>query len=201
MVTRSSRTCGHHSPDPQKAMAKQGGPGKPFQPGNHFGRGRPRGSRNKSKLPLVVLLQTEGEAIVRKAIDLAKAGEPTALKLCMERLVSPCKEHTFGLALPADVTTPTGILAAFGAVASALARGEITPSETLATTRILDSCRQAIETQELDRRLSALERSAIQDPSSGTTRSPADEPGCSPNTAERGSRNQAVSGGTEVKES
>ena len=63
-------------------MAKRGGPGKPFQPGNQFGRGRPAGSRNKSKLPFGVLLEAEGEAIVRTAVDLAIAGEPTALKLC-----------------------------------------------------------------------------------------------------------------------
>jgi hypothetical protein len=180
-------------------MAKSRGPGKPFQPGNQFGRGRPSGSRNKSKLRLSALLENDGEAIVRTVIDLAKTGDPTALKLCMERLISPCRERSIELKLPADVTTPAGLLGALGAVLAALAGGEITPSETLATARVLDGCRQAIETQELDRRLTALERSTAEEAPTGRTGSLGDvQPRDS--TALAHIPNQAVIGGYRHKE-
>ena len=41
--------------------------GRPFEPGNHFGRGRPKGSRNKRSLVANELLIEHGEAIVRKS--------------------------------------------------------------------------------------------------------------------------------------
>ena len=70
-------------------MDIQRGPGKPFQPGNRYGRGRPAGSRNKATIAMQDLLDGEGEAITLKAIELAKAGNETALRLCLDRLIAP----------------------------------------------------------------------------------------------------------------
>ena len=64
-----------------KTMGRPRGPGKPFQPGNRFGTGRPNGSRNKATLALPALLDGDGKAITRKAISLAKAGNKTAVRL------------------------------------------------------------------------------------------------------------------------
>jgi hypothetical protein len=160
-------------------MEKQRGPGKPFQPGNHFGRGRPPGSRNKSSHRLRALLESEGDAIVRSAIELAKLGDATALKLCVERLLPACKERSIALQLPGNLTTAQGTLRALGAVVAALARGDITPGETLTVASVLDTCRQAVETQELERRLAALEKVSEADapPGACTTRPP-DPPAC-----------------------
>jgi hypothetical protein len=158
-------------------MSRKRGPGKPFQPGNHYGRGRPAGSPNKSTALLRVLLDEEGEAIMRTAINLAKEGEPSALKLCLERLVPPCKERSISLQLPGDITTAEGTLGALAAVVDALARGQITPGETLAVAQVLDTCRHAVETQELDRRLTALEKANTEEEaSSGGTADLADQP-------------------------
>ena len=38
--------------------------GKPFQPGNTFGKGRPAGSRNKATLVLEALIEGQGEEII-----------------------------------------------------------------------------------------------------------------------------------------
>jgi hypothetical protein len=43
--------------------------------------GRAAGSRNRTTLAIEALLEGEGEALTRKAIDLARAGDMQALRL------------------------------------------------------------------------------------------------------------------------
>ncbi len=62
-----------------------------FLPGNSGGAGRPKGSRNKVTVACEELLEGEGEKLTRKAIDLALAGDTTALKLCIDRIIPPRK--------------------------------------------------------------------------------------------------------------
>src|SRR5215831_17998620 len=112
-------------------MSKPRGPGKPFQPGNRFGKGRPVGSRNKSTLALEALLDGDGEAITRKAIDLAKSGNESALRLCLERLIPPRRERTVRLNLPADISTAEGVSRALSAILVSAAQGEITIGEAV----------------------------------------------------------------------
>jgi hypothetical protein len=165
-------------------MTKKRGPGKPFQPGNNFSRGRPSGSRNKSTFRLRGLLEDEGENIVRTVIDLAKGGDVAALRMCMERLIPPCKDRPVALELPVDVMTPKGTLNALGVVVGALARGEITPGETEATARVLETCRKAFETEELDRRVAALEKGSAEDEPLGCTTGPAGQQACAVDVTE-----------------
>ncbi len=82
------------------------GSGKPFRPSNRFGKGRPAGSRNNATLALQALLDGDGEAITRKAIKLAKAGNGSALRLCLERLIATRKERLVRLKLLPEA--PTG---------------------------------------------------------------------------------------------
>jgi hypothetical protein len=48
--------------------------------------GKPKGARHKTTLAVQALLDGEAEALTRKCIELAKEGDTTALRLCMERL-------------------------------------------------------------------------------------------------------------------
>jgi hypothetical protein len=136
----------------------RGGPGRPFQPGNQYGKGRPAGSRNKATIALEALLDGEGEALTRKAIELALAGSETALRLCVERLIPPRRERLVRLRLPSDVTTAKGTSRATGSVLRAVAQGEITTGEAVQLANVLEVRRRAIETQELDTRISEVER-------------------------------------------
>jgi len=138
-------------------MSKPRGPGKPFQPGNRFGKGRPVGSRNKATLALEALLDGDGEAITRKAISLAKSGNESALRLCLERLIPPRRERTVRLKLPGDISTAEGVSGALAAIVMSAARGEITIGEALQLANLLEIRRQAIDTQEFDLRLRAIE--------------------------------------------
>ena len=51
--------------------------------------GRPRGSINRSTRAAQLLLDGEATALSRKAVELALAGDPTALRLCLDRTVAP----------------------------------------------------------------------------------------------------------------
>jgi hypothetical protein len=52
--------------------------------------GRRFGSRNKGTLAAATLLSGKAEALTRKAVELVLAGDPTAMRLCIERLLPPC---------------------------------------------------------------------------------------------------------------
>ena len=64
--------------------------------GGHFRKGasgnpqgRPAGTRNKALLAMESLLDGEAEAITRVAVEKAKEGDATALRLCLERICLP----------------------------------------------------------------------------------------------------------------
>jgi hypothetical protein len=59
-------------------------PFEPSQSGNPAGKAK--GTRNKVTLAIEALLDGEAEALTRKAIELAKAGDILALRLCMFRI-------------------------------------------------------------------------------------------------------------------
>ena len=48
-------------------------------------KGRPKGARNKATLAAEALLDGDAETITKKAIELAKAGDLTAIRLCLRR--------------------------------------------------------------------------------------------------------------------
>ena len=131
-------------------------PGKPFQPGNTFGRGRPQGSRNKATIALQQMLEGHGESITRKCALLALQGDPTALRLSMERLIAPRKDQPVKFKLP-PVTPAAEVAAAVGIVLQAVAAGQLTPAEGQMIAAILDGRRQVIDTEEHEARIRALE--------------------------------------------
>jgi hypothetical protein len=102
------------------------------------------------------MLEDEGEAITRKAIEMAKAGDATALRLVIERLIPPTRERRLRLNL-LQVDKPERIFAAIGVVLSAVADGTITPGEGQTIAALLESQRKSIETVQLEQRLAALE--------------------------------------------
>ncbi len=128
--------------------------GRPFQPGNP---GRPKGARHKTTIAIEALLEGEAEALTRTAIEAAKAGDMTALRLCMDRIAPPPKGRRVSLDLPA-IETAADVTKAISAALSAVADGEITIDEGAQIAGLVEIQRRAIETQELEQRLSALER-------------------------------------------
>lgn len=124
-----------------------------FKPGNP---GKPKGAKNKITRVAEALLEGEAEALTRKAIDQALAGDTVALRLCLERIAPVRKDRAIAINMP----TVTGVEDHPHAVASimnAVASGEITPAEGQSLSAVLEQHRRAVETCEIDARLRALE--------------------------------------------
>ena len=129
--------------------------GRPFVKGRSGNpTGRRYGSRNKKTLAAAVLLDGEAEALTRKAVELALAGDPTALRLCIERILPPCRERPVRFTLP-PIESSEDISAAMNAVTAALARGIITPGEAERIANVVDTFARAIATTK--RRESAVD--------------------------------------------
>lgn len=127
-----------------------------FQKGSKFGKGRPTGSRNQATEALQALLDGEGEEITRKAVEMALDGDTTALRLCLERLMPPVRERRVSLNVP-KLESAGDIAKALGILLEAVATGEITPSEGQTISTLLEVQRKAIETADLEQRVTRLE--------------------------------------------
>jgi hypothetical protein len=129
--------------------------GRPFAKGNRPAGRRP-GSRNKKTLAAAVLLEGEAEALTRRAVELALAGDPTAMRLCIERILPPCRERAVRFLLP-PIESAADIASAMKAVTSAIAAGVITPGEAGRIAAVVDTFVRAIETSDFERRLQIVE--------------------------------------------
>lgn len=139
---------------------KQRGPGRPFpagQSGNPDG--RPVGRRNATTLAVEALLDGEAEAITRRAINAALAGDLTAIKLILDRVAPPRKSRLIHIDLP-DVSDARGVALAQAAVVAAVAGGELSTDEAAALSGLLEGRRKALETEELEARIRRLEQGA-----------------------------------------
>ena len=102
------------------------------------------------------LFEGEAEAIGRKAIEKAKEGDTTAMRLCLERIIPPRKDRPVAFEMP-KLETAADAVKATGAIAQAVADGDLTPSEAGELSRLVESFTRAVETHELEARLAKLE--------------------------------------------
>jgi hypothetical protein len=122
------------------AVAKQRG--RPFVKGKSGNpNGKPKGLRNRATLAAEALLDGEAEALTRKAVEMALAGDVMALKLCLERLVPPRKERPLSFALP-QVASAEDMTKAINGVLVALARGLVTLGEASEAIELIERCRR-----------------------------------------------------------
>jgi hypothetical protein len=119
-------------------------------------RGRLPGTKNRVTVALEDLLDGEAKTITEKAIELAKGGDTVALRMCMDRLLPVRKDRPIRFALP-SIERVEDLTKATGALLSAVAAGELTPSEAAELGRLVDSHVKAIEATDLHTRLSRLE--------------------------------------------
>lgn len=127
--------------------------GKPFAPGNA---GKPKGARHKVTLAIEALLDGEADALTRKAIEMAMAGDMQALRLCMDRLAPPRRDRPVTFTLP-EIETTDDLPRATKAILEAVATGDLTPSEAAELGKLVDAHVRAIEVTDISKRLDALE--------------------------------------------
>lgn len=107
-------------------------------------------------MAVMELLEGEAEALSRKAVEMALAGDGVALRLCLERLAPPRKDAPVQFTLP-RMTSARDAAEAAGAVLQAVAEGDLTPTEGAQVMGLVDSYRRTLEVTELEARLVALE--------------------------------------------
>jgi len=120
--------------------------------------GRPIGARNKTTLAVEALLEGEAENLTRAAINKALDGDTTALRLCLERICPVLKDRPVMLAIP-STDTAAGVVQTMNVIIAAVATGDLTPGEGQVLGSLVESQRRAIETENLERRVAALEQS------------------------------------------
>jgi hypothetical protein len=121
--------------------------------------GRPRGSRNKTTVLLQNLLEGEAEEIARKAIEMAKAGDMGAIRVCMDRLASIRRKDPIAFELP-PMDKARDSVAALAAVVAAVAAGDVTTGEAAEMAKIINAYVCALAATDFEERLQKLERGA-----------------------------------------
>jgi hypothetical protein len=130
--------------------------GKPFQPGNKYGCGRPPGSRNQVASRSQTILEEHAEILMKKCLHMALEGDVMAMRLCVERLIPVRRQRVVRFKMP-SVGTMAEVDTASQAVVKGVSRGQLTPDEGKAFTGMLEGRRKIIETDQFVVRLEALE--------------------------------------------
>ena len=142
---------------PLGAPAANPGQFKKGQSGNPAG--RPRGARNRATLMIAALLDEEGPRLMREAIDRALDGDSLLLRCCVTRMVPVPRGRPVELDL-AEGSAAGDVLASLTATVRAMAEGTISPLEAADVAEVLEGQRRAVETGDLERRLTRLEDAA-----------------------------------------
>jgi hypothetical protein len=131
--------------------------GRPFEKGRSGNPGgRPRGARARATVLGEKMIEGDADAIVQSVIEAAKNGDPTAMRICMERLVPLRKGRPVTFDLP-NIETASDIAKAIGAIVKAMAAGELTPDEANAIAAVIETRRKVFEVVEFEERLRKLE--------------------------------------------
>jgi len=124
----------------------------PFRPG-HSGNpvGRPRGSRNTRTIIAEKLLDDSAGDLTRAVIARALAGDPAALRACLDRVAPPMRHRPLDFALPQLVTLADAPVA-INAIAQGLAHGELDVEAAAVLLRTVREFTRALEAVERDKR-------------------------------------------------
>lgn len=134
--------------------------GRPFEPGNTMGRGRPKGSRNKVTEQAREIFQTYAASVVRKGISVALQGDPRLLTTLMNRALGP---QAFPRKLgKLSMRTTDDLMRTSDLVTKRLGAGEITLTEAQDFGSYIEQRRKLIETHEFGKRLQDLEDGRFQ---------------------------------------
>jgi len=105
--------------------------GRPFPPGNQ---GRPLGSKNESTKIAAALLDGDREALLRKALELAKRGNERLLMFFLSRLLP--RDRLLSFELP-EIVSASDARVALQSILGAVSNGVISPTEGAALAALI----------------------------------------------------------------
>jgi hypothetical protein len=133
--------------------------GRPFEPGNQHGHGRPKGTPNKKVQQAQQLLEQNSPALMAMAINRSRK-DPKMRRLLVSRIMPRQAE------LPVRIgRLPISALADLDQAAAMTLQmatsGKISPSESHDLARLIENRRDVLKALDLERRLHALESERI----------------------------------------
>lgn len=126
---------------------------KPGQSGNP--QGKPKGAKDK-RTQLRQLLEPHAEELVALLVEMAKNGDMTAMRLCIDRLIPPVRESRVEIDLP-RIADAKSCDAAQSSIVDAVATGRLLPGEGEALSGLIENRRRALESLDFEARIEALE--------------------------------------------
>lgn len=111
------------------------------------------GSRNKASLILDRIASSEAQEVLRSIIQQAKAGDVEAAKILLSRIWPPRR----GRPLPFELPDGASISEISATVLNAVAAGTLSPEEGQAVAAVVETHRRALELDDIQKRLLALE--------------------------------------------
>ncbi len=131
--------------------------GRPFvkgQSGNPCG--RPAGSFNRVTKIAQSLIDSDVEEIFKTLINNAKQGDPSALRLAVERILPRCQDRPIEYPI-SEINSGSDAAIAINEILKGVSSGLLTPSEGQHFVGMIESAVKISEVRILEERISALE--------------------------------------------
>jgi hypothetical protein len=129
--------------------------GKSFEIGNTFGKGRPKGSRNKSTSVRQKLLEEHTTALTLKCISMAMHGDMKAMRMCLGP-VPPLRSHNVKLGRSETVEE---ILQCSGKLIRMISKGDCPSAEGQVIANLLKQKIEMLSVKDIESKLQVLETS------------------------------------------
>jgi hypothetical protein len=142
---------------PETGQKKQGRRRGQFQPGESGNpKGKPKGARARVTIAFQALVDGQGTALIKHAIDMALKGDATIMRALLAILI-PVRRDPADVKLPA-VKTAADALEASSAIVAAVAEGRLTAAEGDAMSDTIKRHADLVSVASLEQRVEALER-------------------------------------------
>jgi hypothetical protein len=103
------------------------------------------------------MLDGEAEALTRKAIDMALAGDTVALKICIDRIYPPRKDRPVTFPLP-PINTARDAADLMSSVMNAVAAGQLTPADASELSKVVACTVKSFEAAEFADSLARMDQ-------------------------------------------
>lgn len=137
-----------------------------FQPGQSGNpAGKPKNAKDK-RTAMRALLEPHAPEIMKRCVEMAKQGDTTAMRICMDRMLAPVRDEPVRFSLP-TIDSAEDCIPAQASVLAAVASGELTPTQAQALSSLIEGLRKSHETallQDMAKRLEALEAAQARKP-------------------------------------
>lgn len=131
-----------------------------FAPCNTYGKGRPPGTRNKTSVLLREMVEGHGAEIMHTAIEKARRGDPTCIKILLDRILPKAHDRSIQLELP-ELNNPSDAKKALESVLQAVSNGDISPSEGQAVSHLIEDYCRISQYERIEARVNDIERALL----------------------------------------